>query len=457
MRNGQVSDGQQLQNDFPRVSACLISWKRPHHLPTIIASLRECDFIDEILVWNNNPELRLEINDPFTRVINSDANAMCYARYLCAAEARNQIIYVQDDDAVNHDISGLYAEFLADPHRVAHALLPSHFEQATRQTYGSAQNALLGWGAFFRRDWISVFNQLSASALDDPLLPREADKIFTIMLDRRHNSLLGHVSLLNGHSDDGVALWRDPSQPTNASLGIRLALSQLRLRKTPDAPATWNVVIPCHNYGMYLPEAIESVLANDADYEIQVVDDASDDDTAQVAAHYTSQYSHVRYLRNEIQRGPAHSQNRGIKASSGPYVVLLDADDCIGPDYLWEAEQRLQAGADVVNPDAILFGAAQGRWPVPEVTTLEMLLKRNSVHNCSAFRRHLWRQVGGIDEQMPRWMDHEFWIRVAAQNARIEGLHGDHYFYRRHEDSLSRSSAPRSWRRSMDWTAEESV
>jgi surfactin synthase thioesterase subunit len=79
------------------------------------------------------------------------------------------------------------------------------------------------------------------------------------------------------------------------------------------------------------------------------------------------------------------------------------------------------------------------------------------VHNCAAFRRELWRLAGGIDEYMPRWMDHEFWIRVAAQGARIEPLHGEHFFYRRHESSLSRSTAPRVWRKQVDWTSEEVV
>lgn len=455
MQNGQYSVPRHPpETGVPPVTACLLSWKRPHHLPTIVAGLRECDFIDEILVWNNNPELRLDIDDPITRVINSEGNAMCYGRYLCAAEAKNPIVYVQDDDAVNHGIDSLYREFLADPSRITHALLPSHFQLASRQIYGSAQNALLGWGAFFQRDWISVFSDLSASALDDWLLAREADKVFTILLNRQHNPILGDVSLLHGHSEAGVALWRDPAQRPLASLGIRLALTQLRMQNAPQAPPAWNVVITCHNYGMFLPDAIESVLANDADYEIHLVDDASEDETVEVAADYTSRYNHIRYLRNAMQRGPAYSQNRGIKASASPYVVLLDADDCIGPDYLYEAEQKLRAGADVVNPDAILFGANYGRWIVPELTTLEMLLKRNPVHNCSAFRRDLWQRVGGIDEQMPRWMDHEFWIRVAGQNARIEALHGDHFFYRRHERSLSQSAAPRAWRKPVDWTSK---
>ena len=76
----------------------------------------------------------------------------------------------------------------------------------------------------------------------------------------------------------------------------------------------------------------------------------------------------------------------------------------------------------MVNPDAVLFGdRAEERWVVPELTTLEMLLQRNSVHCCSAFRRELWSKTGGIDEQMPCWMDYEFWIRVAAAAREFRG------------------------------------
>jgi hypothetical protein len=100
----------------------------------------------------------------------------------------------------------------------------------------------------------------------------------------------------------------------------------------------------------------------------------------------------------------------------------------------------LRNGADVVNPDAILFGARRGRWVVPEVTTLGMLLERNRVHCCSAFRRSLWSQVGEIDEHMPCWMDYDFWIRLAAAGAEIQRLPGDHFYYRQHGKSLSNSA-----------------
>jgi glycosyltransferase involved in cell wall biosynthesis len=183
-----------------------------------------------------------------------------------------------------------------------------------------------------------------------------------------------------------------------------------------------------------LQDAVDSVLGNDADYEIHIVDDASEDETAEVAAELVERYPYIHYRRNQDRRGRGYSRNRGIAALESDFVVLLEADDRIGPDYLYEAAQALSRGADIVNPDATLFGASQGRWTVPDETTLPMLLERNPVHYCSAFRWKFWWESGGIDECIPHWMDYEFWIRLAAAGARIQGLHGDHFFHRQHEN-----------------------
>ncbi len=419
------------------VSACLLSWKRPENIPIIVRALRQVECIDEILIWNNNPDVKLEIQDSNTRVIQSDENLNCYGRFQCAAQARNNIVYVQDDDALNQDVAGLYEHFLREPNGIAYALTPTHWPERNRRIYGAAHGALVGWGAFFRKDWLSVLDELPPAMRRDPLFRREADIYFSLLLERTHNPIQGQITHLDGHSTPGVALWCDPGWKTFSSLAIRQALRWLRLKRNPGQPAAWNVVISCHNYGRYLREAVESVLLNDADYEIHIVDDASSDDSAEVGLSFAEKYDHVHYIRNEEKRGTGYSENRGVAALESTYVVLLDADDRIGPHYLYTAEKRLAKGVDIVNPDAVLFGDTQDRWPVPDSTNLKMLLQRNSVHCCSAFRRELWLRVGGVDEQMPCWMDYEFWIRMAAAGARIEGLHGDHFFYRRHGNSLT--------------------
>ena len=420
-----------------RVSACLVSWRRPQNLPAIVQALQRVDCIDEILIWNNNPAEKLEFSEANVRVIESGQNQSCYGRFLCAAEARNQVIYVQDDDALNQNIGAIYDQFLRDPTRIAYALAPTHWNQRNRRTYGEAQTALVGWGAFFRKEWLSVLEELPLAMRQDALFRREADAFFTLLLERKHNALQGDIVHLDGHSTPGIALWCDYGYRRLTGLAIRQALRLLRLKKNPAALATWNVVIPCHNYRRYLEESVQSVLASDADYEIHIVDDASTDDTWEVATELSSQYDHVHYLRNEERRGPGYSRNRGIAALKSEFVVLLDADDMIGPDYLLDAGSRLGRGADVVNPDAVLFGDSQERWVVPDATTFSMLLERNPVHCSSAFRRELWSKVGGIDERIPCWEDYHFWLRLAAAGARIQGLHGEHFWHRRHDDSLS--------------------
>jgi glycosyltransferase involved in cell wall biosynthesis len=199
-------------------------------------------------------------------------------------------------------------------------------------------------------------------------------------------------------------------------------------------------VITCHNYGTYLEAAITSVLANDADYQITIVDDASTDDTPDIAADLVRRYSQVVYDRSVEHLGAGKARNRGVAAVDSEYVLMLDADDMIGPDYLFEATELLARGADVVNPDAVLFGRRRARWIVPDITSLEMLLYRNWVHCCAAFRHRLWSRVGGLDEQMPCWMDYDFWIRLAAAGAVILGLHGNHFYYRQHDRSLSKKA-----------------
>jgi hypothetical protein len=121
------------------VTACLLSWKRPDNIRLIVDSLQALEFIDEILVWNNNPEIELSYSLPNVRVIQSPKNLGCAARYVCAAQARNEVIYTQDDDALVLDVAQRYESFVADPNRITHGLSQWHCRlRLSRRTSGDA-------------------------------------------------------------------------------------------------------------------------------------------------------------------------------------------------------------------------------------------------------------------------------------------------------------------------------
>jgi glycosyltransferase involved in cell wall biosynthesis len=111
-------------------------------------------------------------------------------------------------------------------------------------------------------------------------------------------------------------------------------------------------IVPVHNGGRYLAEALESILGQGRDdCEIVVVDDGSTDDSAAVAARYGSA---VRYLY-QAQAGPGAARNSGIAAARGQYLSFLDADD------LWMKDKlEMQLAAFERDPALdIVFGHVQ--------------------------------------------------------------------------------------------------
>jgi glycosyltransferase involved in cell wall biosynthesis len=121
-----------------------------------------------------------------------------------------------------------------------------------------------------------------------------------------------------------------------------------------------SVIIPAYNAAKYLGEAIDSVARQTHDLvEIVVVDDASTDDTAPVAARYGNA---LRYVV-QPHRGHAAARNHGVRVSTGRYLAFLDADDLWEPDKL-----ALQLAAFDADPSLdIIFGHVTQFWS-PELS-----------------------------------------------------------------------------------------
>jgi glycosyltransferase involved in cell wall biosynthesis len=107
-------------------------------------------------------------------------------------------------------------------------------------------------------------------------------------------------------------------------------LAPAPLKSLPQKPSV-SVLITCFNYGAYVGQAIESVLAQAyAPAEIVVSDDASQDNSCEVVASYISRGYGIRLLRNP-HGGMAANLNAAYQSSSGDLICLLDADDTFLP------------------------------------------------------------------------------------------------------------------------------
>lgn len=113
-----------------------------------------------------------------------------------------------------------------------------------------------------------------------------------------------------------------------------------------------DVVIPCHNYGRYLAEAIESALAQIAfEVRVIVVDDASTDNTAEVVAGFDD--ATVIGLRIDQPSGAANARNIGASRSDSDFLAFLDADD------LWPPERSRVLAELLSGTDSLPCGVVE--------------------------------------------------------------------------------------------------
>lgn len=184
-----------------------------------------------------------------------------------------------------------------------------------------------------------------------------------------------------------------------------------------------SVVIPTYNNAHYLETAIDSILAQDfAAFEILVIDDASDDDTADRVARYRD--SRVRYRRNDCRLGIAGARNRGIDAARGEFTAALDSDDWAHPSRLSCQVAFLDA-----HPDYAAIGSwarwmdAEGRArrgvtrrPTDWRDAAAQLIYKSSLQQPSVTARTAVLAEHRYDEGFRFSSDYELWTRLGEHH-----------------------------------------
>lgn len=144
-----------------------------------------------------------------------------------------------------------------------------------------------------------------------------------------------------------------------------------------------SVIIPCYNYGHFLPETLNSISRQTLqDWECLIVDDGSTDNTAEVVAEYTQNDSRFCYIYQE-NAGPSVARNNGIRQSKGEFIQLLDSDDLIQSSKLEFQVTLLQqkSEVDIIYGDIRFFfdgnsqelflsfiGDKKSLYPMPRIT-----------------------------------------------------------------------------------------
>lgn len=192
--------------------------------------------------------------------------------------------------------------------------------------------------------------------------------------------------------------------------------------------ATASVVIPCYNYGRFLPALVDSLLAEPGcEVDVLIVDDCSTDGSADVVRELAETRPRTRAILHTENRGHIATYNEGLTAVRGDYVVLLSADDFLPRGAISRAvalmEKHPRVGlvyGQVRNFDSDSPPSTPGRVRNWSVWSGHSWLRR-ACRTGTCFilspevvmRRTAMAQMGAYDPRLPAAADMDLWMRTA--------------------------------------------
>jgi glycosyltransferase involved in cell wall biosynthesis len=221
------------------------------------------------------------------------------------------------------------------------------------------------------------------------------------------------------------------------------------------------VIVPARNRADLLGEALESVLRQRyGDWEIVVVDDASTDDTSDVARAYAARCpERITVLTLAHNVGVGAARTIGINASrGGELICLLDHDDYLREDYLTRMVDAYDAAVaagrhpGVISCDALVLtpdGIAPAPWSggngVLDHIDLDSMISNNRVHARAVFSRAAFDDVGGEFAPECRGSDdYDLWLRMLEVGYEAIAVPEPLVVYRDHPGSYSRDRVSRA-------------
>lgn len=228
-----------------------------------------------------------------------------------------------------------------------------------------------------------------------------------------------------------------------------------------------SVVIPCYNLGRFLPNCIDSLTTQSfTDWEAIIIDDASTDDSYEVAQRLTQRDWRFKLIHNDENQHVSETRNIGVLNSSGQYILPLDADDRLAPDALSNLVRVLDSKRDVhivagnllVHDENNLNSGYNGGWPNNADPKLQ-LDGYNRLPYASMYRRHVWDRIGGYRRRIRTGIeDADFWTRALSYGYKAEIIPEITLLYTQRANSL-RTANPygaNAWLVWFPWTKDRS-
>lgn len=209
------------------------------------------------------------------------------------------------------------------------------------------------------------------------------------------------------------------------------------------APPKISVLIATYGHARFIGQTLDSIFQQDRlPDEVIVVNDGSPDDTASAVQPYLKK---IKYVEQENQ-GVVQACNHCLELCTGDYVLMIDSDDWLKPDFISTMAEVLDCDPEVgvVYAGVTLvdeMGVAQFDNCPPQRLTgkhknvLE-LIKRNYVHAAATLCRKKALDDAGPFPPFPLCLDWAMWLNIIFRGWHFYGIGTPMSYYRRHSTNM---------------------
>jgi|WetSurMetagenome_2_1015567.scaffolds.fasta_scaffold170981_1 glycosyltransferase involved in cell wall biosynthesis len=183
-----------------------------------------------------------------------------------------------------------------------------------------------------------------------------------------------------------------------------------------------SVIIPTYNRKKLLCRAIDSVMRQTFhDFELIVVDDASEDGTHGLA-YFSGENTVVQYIGLPLHRGVAAARNLGVSKSLGTWICFLDSDDEWHKDKLkkqvaWHEahkELRISQTQEIWIRNSVRVNPPKTHAKIHGIQFKENLERCMITPSSVMMEKRLFLEMGGFNESLPACEDYDLWLRITS-------------------------------------------
>ncbi|MBV6626467.1 MAG: glycosyltransferase [Rivularia sp. (in: Bacteria)] len=204
-----------------------------------------------------------------------------------------------------------------------------------------------------------------------------------------------------------------------------------------------SIVITVYNRSHYLGNAIESVLnQTHNDFELIIWDDASTDNSLDIAYQYAERDKRIRVIASKQNMGCSPAIKAAVEAATGDYIGWVDSDDMLVKSALEETSLILNNHPQVglVYTDYELMdseGNLHGLGPRCQIPySKEGLLVDLMTFHFRLIRRSVYDAVGGVDDSFDRGEDYDLCLKL-SEVTEVYHIAKPLYYYRRHDSNVT--------------------